>query len=302
MLLAGLSCSFIVASGAVKDVGRAVLAGDDIPLLGATLPNPLPAVDQFWMPVAVGGLFLAPFILAVLMLDQLPEPTPLDAAERSPRQPMDGRMRTRFLRRFLPGMALLLVTYFLVTAFRDFRDNYMVEIFTELDYPYEANKSIVSQSEIYVGLGVAAALALLYVVRDNRRGLMAVFAVMTAGVLLLGASTWLHQRGDIDGFWWMTLIGLGSYLAYVPYGSVLFDRLMASTRVAGTAVFAIYVADSFGYVGTISALLTKDLWAAQWSRLEFLRAFAYGLSAVGAACLLLSAAYFRRATRPTANS
>ena len=95
----------------------------------------------------------------------------------------------------------------------------------------------------------------------------------------------------------MTLIGLGSYLAYVPYGSVLFERLIASTRVAGTAVFAIYVADSIGYVGTVSMLLYKDFGASASSRREFLEAFAYGLSIAGAVGLLLAAVYFRRVTR-----
>ena len=46
----------------------------------------------------------------------------------------------------------------------------------------------------------------------------------------------------------MILNGLGVYLAYVPYGSVLFDRLIASTGVVSTAVFAIYVADFIGYL------------------------------------------------------
>jgi MFS family permease len=298
VLLAGLSCSFIIASGAVKDVGRAVLAGDSLPLLGVTLPNPIGRpVDEFWMPFAVGALFLLPFVVAVWLLDQLPEPTAADVASRSLREPMDRRQRLEFLYRFFPGLLLLLATYFFVTAFRDYRDNFMVEIFGELDYQYEQNKSIVTRSELWVGLGVAAALAMIYFVRDNRRGLTAVFAVMTCGVLLLGGATWLHAEGRISGFWWMTLIGLGSYLAYVPYGSVLFERLIASTRVAGTAVFAIYVADSLGYVGTVSMLLYKDFGASGSSRLEFLQAFAYALSLAGAAGLLLAAIYFRRVTR-----
>jgi hypothetical protein len=296
LLLAGLSCSFIVATGAVKDVGRAVLAGSAIPLFGLSLPNPLPPVSEVWMPFAVGGLFLVPFMISVAMLDQLPEPTLRDTAERSPRQPMDGAARAAFLRRFLPGLALLLATYFFVTAFRDFRDIYMVEIFRDLRYSYEDNKSILSRSELYVSFGVAAALAMLYFIRDNRRGLTAVFGVMTAGVVLLGGATWLHQRGAIDGFWWVTLIGLGSYLAYVPFGSVLFDRLMATTRMTGTAVFAIYLADTLGYAGSITAMLTKDFWAPDSSRLEFLRAFAYGLSIGGAAFLVASGVYFSRAT------
>jgi len=302
ILLAGLSASFIVATGAVKDVARAVLAGGSIPLLGLSLPNPLPPIGEYWMPFAVGGLFLIPFIVAVTLLDQLPEPTALDRAERSPRETMDRHSRWAFLRRFWPGMALLLATYFFVTAFRDFRDVYMVDIFHELHYDYENNKSILTRSELCVGFGVLVALSLLYFVRDNRRGLTAVFAVMTAGVLLLGGATWLHQRDAISGFWWITLIGLGSYLAYVPYGSVLFDRLMASTRMTGTAVFAIYVADSLGYVGSITALVTKDRWAPQATRLEFLQMFAFALCAFGAACLAASAVYFRRATNDRAGA
>jgi hypothetical protein len=126
---------------------------------------------------------------------------------------------------------------------------------------------------------------------------MAVFGVIAGGLLLVGGATWLHARGQIDGFWWMTLIGLGSYLAYVPYNSVLFERLIASTRVAGTAVFAIYVADSIGYVGTVSMLLYKDFGAKASSRAEFLEAFSYALSLAGVLALLLIAIYFRKVTR-----
>jgi hypothetical protein len=297
VLLAGLSCSFIVGSGAMKDVGRAVLAGDDLPLLGLTIPNPLAAVDPYWMPFAVGVLFLAPFVVAVAMLDQLPDPSPQDVAERSQRTTMDAAQRWAFLRRFAPGMVLLIATYLFVTAFRDFRDNYAVDIFAEMDYPYEQNRTIVSRTELLVGLGVALVLALVYFVRDNARALMVVFGVMTGGLLLLGGATWLHQRGQISGFAWMALAGLGSYLIYVPYNTVFFDRLMASTRTVGTAVFAIYVADSFGYVGSVSMLLTKDMWASELSKLEFLQDFAYGLSLGGGAMLALAAVYFRRQTR-----
>ena len=34
------------------------------------------------------------------------------------------------------------------------------------------------------------------------------FPVITSGVLLQSASTWLHSQGRISGFCWMTLIGL----------------------------------------------------------------------------------------------
>jgi hypothetical protein len=90
----------------------------------------------------------------------------------------------------------------------------------------------------------------------------------------------------------MIMCGLGSYLAYVPYGSVLFDRLIASTRVMGTAVFVIYIADSIGYVGSIGVMAFKDQIASDMSRLEFFKQLTYGMSGLGMTMIVLSMVYF----------
>ena len=292
LLLAGLSCSFIVSSGVVKDVGRSLLAGDSFRLYFLVIPNPFAQVPEFWMPCVTGLLFLLPFLLSVWMLDKLPEPTLEDREERSARDPMGAAQRTDFLRRFLPGMLLLLVTYFFVTAFRDFRDNYMVEVFDQLDYPYELNKDIITRSEMQVAFGVILSLGLLYRFRDNRHGLIGVFSVMIIGLAMLGGSTLLLQQGVLSGFWWMTLVGLGSYLAYVPFSSVLFDRLLATTRTVGTAVFAIYVADTIGYVGSIAVQVFRDVVTSDTSRLDFMCQFSYFMSVFGTVAMVLACIYF----------
>ena len=36
------------------------------------------------------------------------------------------------MRRFLPGLVLLVIIYFFLTAYRDFRDNYAAEIWADL--------------------------------------------------------------------------------------------------------------------------------------------------------------------------
>jgi hypothetical protein len=120
---------------------------------------------------------------------------------------------------------------------------------------------------------------------------------MASGTLLLAISSLLMDAGWIDGFWWMTLVGLGSYLAYVPYGSVLFDRMMASTRAVGTAVFAIYLADAIGYTGSVGMLVYKDFAVSELSRLEFFRSFTWGMAALGTVCLVSSCFYFDRRPR-----
>lgn len=307
LLLAGLSLSYIFASGVVKDFGRALIEGgvatwwNAIPLVGPAIGGLLGKVSEGWMPAVAGFHFLPVFLVSVWLLNQLPRPSAADVEARVEREPMKGADRLAFVRQFAFGLGMMLVAYFFLTAYRDFRDNYQVEIFDGLGYPYQANKTIISKAETIVTFGVMGVLALLNLVKDNRRGLLTAFAIMTGGVLLLGVSTALLQAKLISGFWWMTLTGLGSYLAYVPYGSVLFDRLIASTRVVGTAVFAIYLADAIGYTGSVGVQLYKDLGAGSMSRFAFFQGFTWFMSALGAVCLVASAVYFARRTKQPVN-
>ena len=276
ILLAGLSCSFILASGMVKDVGRFVMSDW--------------LISEGWMPVVTGGLFLPLFLLSVWLLNQLPAPSTADALARVRREPMDGQSRITFMRRFLPGMIMLMVVYFFLTAYREFRDTYGVEIFAELGY--KDTPALFTRSELPVALGVMAALAALSLIKDNRRGLIGAFVIMTGGAAMMGVSTILLDNGLIAGRDWMILVGLGAYLTYVPFGSVLFDRLIAGTRATGTAVFAIYVADAIGYTGAVGVQLYKDLGQSDISRLEFFRLMTYGLSILAFVGLAASCLYF----------
>lgn len=293
-LLAGLACSFIVASGVFKDIGRALLAGDALPLLGVKLPNALPALSEFWMPAAAGGL-LFPFILLTLwLLDQLPEPTQEDRVARTARDPMDHTRRRQFFIQYLPGLLPLIVAYVFLTIFRDFRDNYLVDLLNQLGYEYAKNKDLMTRMELGVALGVLATMGLLVLVKDNRRGLLAVLAIVAAGFSIIGVATLLHMAGAISGFWWIALIGFGGYMSYVPYNSVLFDRLMASTHFVGTAVFAIYLADSAGYTGSVLTQLARDYLVPSVSRVEFLEYFSLLLAIVGTLTIAAGGAYFWR--------
>ncbi len=276
VLLAALSCSFIVSSGAVKDVGRGLMS--------------TAGVSAAWMPAVTGACFLPLFLGSVWLLHHLPHPSRADVEARTRRQPMNAAERMAFLRHFLLGMALLCAVYFLLTAFRDYRDNFQREILAALGY--ESLTAAFSMTELPIGLAVMLAMAALNCVRDNRHGLLAVFAVMTAGMALVGLSTMALDRQWISGLAWMLLVGLGAYLAYVPFNSLLFDRLIAATRFTGTAVFAIYVADATGYTGAILLQLCKDFSYGNMGRLEFFRDYSYFMSALGTLMLVSTSVYF----------
>lgn len=303
LLLAGLSCSYILSSGMVKDFGRALMTGtiaeywSQVPWVGEVIASGLGQVSESWMPAVAGFHFLPIFLGSVWLLNQLPKPSQADVAERVARAPMGSADRFAFVREFMAGLIFLCIAYLFLTAYRDFRDNYQVELFDGLGYAYQTNKTIITRAETVVMFGVMIALALLNIIKDNRLGLMAAFGIMIFGLLLMGGSTLLLEAGIMNGFWWMICVGLGSYLAYVPYGSVLFDRLMASTRVVGTAVFAIYLADTIGYTGSVGVQLFKDLLGGELSRLSFFKSFTYFMSVLGVACLSYSCYYFERRTR-----
>lgn len=308
LLLVGLSSSFIVSSGFVKDVGRGLISGEVangwrfVPFAGDAVADALGKVSEVWMPAVTGLHFLPLFFFFVFMLSRIPIRTQIDINQRQPRDSMDGRSRMDFLRAYLPGIVMLVVAYFLLTAYRDFRDNFSVEIFEALGYPYEGNETIITRVEILVAIGVLVILASLHFVRDRRAGLIATYGVMIVGMAMLAIATGLFVSGSIDGFWWMTWVGMGSYLAYVPYGSMLFERLMANTKMVGTAVFAIYLADAAGYTGAVAMMLSKDMLASEASHLEFFLVMTWVMAGVGVMGLLASCRYFlsnekMRATR-----
>ncbi len=278
LLGAGLSASYIVSSGIVKTVGRALLDA---------------GVPEAWMPAATGAIFYAPFLLAVLMLDRLPPPSEEDVASRVERAPMDSTHRRAFFRQFAPGLTALTALYVFLTAYRDFRDNFQAEIFAELG---QLDATAFARSESVVAICVLALLAAIFLIRDNRRALLLLHWLMAAGALLIAGSTALLLTGAIDGMTWMILDGVGLYLAYVPYGCVLFDRLIAATGVVATSVFMIYVTDAFGYVGSVNVLLFKNFSQAEVDWLEFFVGFSWVTAAVSLIGFVFSGIYFARLT------
>ena len=241
VLGAMLCASFILSSGVAKSVGKMLLLSN---------------VDEKWMP-AVAGLVFAPLMLiAVVALAQLPPPSPADEAERVRRAPMNRQDRIALFAAHAPALILLIAVYVMLTALRDFRDNFSAEIWAELGFKNAA--SIFTLSELPVAAIVLVGLAALMGVKDNRRAVAFNIGFVALGFALLGASTLAYQFHVLPPVWWMILAGAGLYMGYTPFNAMLFDRMIAATGKVGTAGFLIYLADSFGYVGSISLLLVKS--------------------------------------------
>jgi len=273
-----LCTSFILSSGVVKSVG-------------AWLMNTA-HVDRFWMPAAAGVVFFPLLLGAVWLLGELPPPSPADEALRVRRAPMKAAERRAFLAGYWPGVALLTGAYILLTAFRDFRDNFAAEIWTALGYGHESG--VFAQSELPVAVIALGALAAVMVVRDNLKALMVIHAIVVAGFLLLGACTWAFQAHLISPLAFMIAAGAGLYMAYAPFNAMLFDRLVAYSGRVATAGFLIYVADASGYLGSAALLVWRNFGELKMDWLQFFILSAYATSAVGALLSAAAAIYFLR--------
>jgi len=271
-----LCASFILSSGVVKSVGKWLMSDFNI--------------SPFWMPAATGAVFMPLLAVSVWALTQIPPPNAADEAARVRRQPMDGAQRRAFLATYAPGIVLLVLSYVLLTALRDFRDNFAAEIWTALGFGKASD--VFTASELPVAVIALAVLGAVMLVKDNLRALLVMHGVILAGFVLLGVSTLAFQAHMLSPLVWMILTGAGVYLAYTPFNAMLFDRMVAFSGQIGTAGFLIYVADASGYLGSVALLLWRNFAMIDLDWLNFFVASIYATSLVGAVCTIFAGLYF----------
>ncbi len=270
-----LCASFILSSGVVKTVAVLVMGW---------------GVSEMWMPAVTGAMFFPLLLVSLWLLERLPPPDARDEAERTVRVPMLRRDRIAFLRAHGLAMIMLVTGYVLLTALRDFRDNFAAELWLSMGYGGVA--SVFSTSELPIAIAALAVLGALMLIRDNMRALLAMHGIIIAGALMLGLATLAFQAGHLAPLPYMILTGAGLYLAYTPFNAMLFDRMIAAIGNAGNAGFLIYIADSSGYAGSVALLLYRSLAAPELDWLQFFVNCAYLTSIAVSVLALMSATYF----------
>ncbi|MEJ0032192.1 MAG: DUF5690 family protein [Bacteroidota bacterium] len=226
------------------------------------------------------------------MLDQVPPPTAEDEMLRTKRAPMTGAERIQFTKTFLPGLILLVLTYMLLTAFREFRDNFASNIWKTLGYGDKPD--VFTTTETIITLTLLALIGSLMIIKDNKKAMIVNHLIVLAGMILVGIGNFAFERHWIGPVPWMTIVGMGLYFGYIQFNSIFFDRLIAAFKYVSTVGFLIYLADSFGYVGSVMVMLYKEFGQKDVSWLEFFISGGYIMSVSGSILILLSLVYFTR--------
>jgi MFS family permease len=273
---AALSVSFIFSSGFVKTTAGFISGQFHI--------------SEFWLPFFTGLVFSIPLLICVFLLEKIPPPSPEDIVQRSARQPMSASTRKEFVKTFLPGLIACIGIYVFATVFRDLRDNFMADMLKENGYGM--HPAIFTQTEVPVTLILLVLMSCMILVKNNIRALIYTHYIIIAGFLITAASSALFIQGSMNAIWWLTITGLGLYTVYIPFNCIFFERLIAGFRISGNVGFLIYVADSFGYLGSVGVLITKEVLKVKLQWTAFYSMGVIFLSVLGIAGALFSLIYF----------
>jgi len=276
-----LAVSFIFAGGFSRSVGKWLLLNWN--------------VTEYWMPFATASLFAGPLILFYIFLEKAPLPDTADVAERTVRLPMNQTERKNFLKQFRLGVIAFVIIYLLLTIMRDLRDNYMANMWNELGYA--KNAGVFAKTETITSLVVLGLIGMMVFVRKNIRAFRIIHLLLMLGFAIAGIASLLFKEEMISGASWMQFTGLGLYIAYVLFNSVFFERLLAAFSIAGNVGFLIYVADAWGYLGSITVMLSKELFKLQLNWVSFYSQLVIVFALIGIVASVFSLLYFNQKHR-----
>lgn len=278
LLGAAMSASFVVASGLVKGIGRYLI--DSF------------GVSEFWMPFATGLLFVPMLFFGVYLLHKIPPPDADDIAHRTERVPMNRQQRWAFFKRFSLGIILMVTIYIALTIFRDLRDNFAVELWSLLGYADVPQALIFS--EIPIAIGVFVIIASMMFIRNNSTAFYANLGIILLGGVLLVLSTFLFNAKLLSPIFWMVLAGFAMYLSYISYHTMLFERWIALFRYRSNIGFLMYLADAFGYLGSVGIMIYKNFGPKQVDWLSFILSVGYMVGITTILLVLIATLYFKK--------
>jgi hypothetical protein len=272
-----LATSFVFASGIAKTVGKMLV---------------LHGVSETWMPFLAGGVFIIPLLVSTWLLNQTPPPNAEDIAQRTIRLPMDREQRRHFLRIF--GFALIptVTAYVMLTILRDFTEDFANELWTETGFRNKAD--VFANTSTIVGLIVLAVIGGFFLIRNNYRAFQLNNVVVIGGFLLAAGSTAAFHFHLITPVIWIIAASAGLYLGYVPYNCFYFERMLAAYKIPGNVGFLIYIADAFGYLGTVVVLLIKEFVHLHYTWVDFFTGMFYVSAFLGILLVLLASVLFSK--------
>jgi len=272
----GLSINMIMTSGILKTIYLIVQKQFEI--------------SEFWMPFTIGIAFLPTFFLFVWMLSKIPPPSFEEKALKSKRKPMYKLDKQKIIKTYGLGIVSVVLLYALFTILRDFRDNFAVEIWNQLDKDH--SKLIFAQTEIFIASIVMIFIAMVSIFKNNKPAYYFITILISCSLVLILFVNWMFRNNVISPQIWMTIIGIGFYLPYLLIQIAFFERLIGYLKIESNAGFFVYICDSIGYLGSVLLLFFKEFSTIKLDFLEMLYLLGQITASFGVILVLIQFIFF----------
>jgi hypothetical protein len=174
----------------------------------------------------------------------------------------------------------------LFTIVRDFSEDFANELWTETGYIADA--SIFVQTSSIITLIVLIVIASFFTIQSNLKAFVYTHYLVMLGLLLTLFATYFFHQQLLSPIVWMILSTTGLYLAYLPFNCLYFERMISTYAVKGNVGFVMYIADAFGYLGTVIVLLLKTFVEFQFSWVNFFSILFIGTAIIGIVLILFT--------------
>ncbi len=276
-----LATSFVFASGLAKTVGKGLML--------------YAHVSEAWMPFVAGAVFVGPLLLSTWLLNQTPPPTAEDIAQRTIRLPMGRKERRNFLKIFGFALIPVIIAYVMLTILRDFTEDFANELWSETGFRNSAD--VFAGTSTIVSLIVLAVIGGFFLIKNNYKAFQLNNVIVIGGFALAAGATIAFHLHVISPVGWIITASAGLYLGYVPYNCFYFERLLAAYKIPGNVGFLIYIADAFGYLGTVVVLLVKEFVKIHYTWVDFFTGMFYFSAAAGILLVLWGSVLFAKIFR-----
>lgn len=276
-----LATSFVFASGLAKTVGKSLML--------------YAHVSEGWMPFVAGAVFVGPLLLSTWLLNHTPAPTPEDIAQRTVRLPMGKEQRRNFLRIFGFALIPVIIAYVMLTILRDFTEDFANELWAETGF--RNNADVFAGTSTIVSLIVLAVIGGFFLIKNNYKAFQLNNVIIIGGFVLAAGATVAFHLHLISPVAWIITASAGLYLGYVPYNCFYFERMLAAYKIPGNVGFLIYIADAFGYLGTVAVLLVKEFVKIKYTWVDFFTGMFYFAAAAGILFVLWGSVLFTKIYR-----
>lgn len=260
-----LVTSFIFASGLSKTLGKWMIINLH--------------VSDWWMPFFTGGIFILPFLLAVYILDHAPAPNEKDIVQRTARKPLSKSEQWSIIKEYKSVFFPIVISYSIFTIVRDFIEDFANEFWIENGYATKAG--IFAQTSTVVSIIVLVIVGLFFLFKSNFVAFKWIHILVLLGLTLLVGATLLYNLQFINPFLWMVISTTGLYFAYLPFNCLYFERFISVYKINGNVGFVMYIADAFGYLGTVVVLLIKEMLPIHYNWNVFFSAIFYTSGILG---------------------